>query len=116
MNEAILVTIKKMLGLDEDDHSFDDDILIHLNGTLLILHQVGISTVESFDTIDTGLTWADCFGEDISRTTLNAVKNYMYMKVRKGFDPPQSGTTMESLDALIREYEWRLNVSVDPAE
>lgn len=112
MDETILLTIKKMLGLSSDDSSFDTDIIIHINSTLTILYQLGVSNVE---VVDSDTAWDSCFGEDIDFKALNAIKNYVYLKVRKGFDPPTSGTAMDSLDSLIKEYEWRINALVDPA-
>lgn len=114
MDDIILITIKKMLGLSSDDESFDHDIIIHINGTLMILHQLGVSALESLEGVADDTTWGDCFGSDIGYIALNAIKNYIYLKVRKGFDPPQSSTAMESLDSLIKEYEWRINALVDP--
>lgn len=112
MDETILLTIKKMLGLSSDDPSFDTDLIVHINATLTILYQLGVSEVRDV-TDDT--EWSDCFGDSIDHKVLNFIKNYIYLKVRKGFDPPNSGTAMESLDNLIKEYEWRINALVDPA-
>ena len=42
---------------------------------------------------------------------LEAVKTYMYLKVRLIFDPPTSGIVTESMNKMVSEYEWRLNVA-----
>ena len=44
---------------------------------------------------------------------LEAVKSYMYLKVRLLFDPPASSTVMESMNRLANEFEWRLYIAVD---
>lgn len=111
----ILVTIKKMIGLSPDDDSFDTDLVIDINSVLTILYQLGVSELDGIDEIIKDTTWTECFSEDISPKALNAIKTYIYLKVRKLFDPPQSSTTMESLTNLINEYEWRINALVDPA-
>ena len=43
-------------------------------------------------------------------------KTYIGLKVRLIFDPPTSGSVMQAYKELISEYEWRLNVTVDPSE
>ena len=44
---------------------------------------------------------------------LEAVKTYIYLKVKIIFDPPLSGTVMEALKQTISELEWRLNVNAE---
>ena len=111
----VLITIKKMIGLSPEDDSFDTDLIIDINSVLTILCQLGVSELDSIDEIIKETTWTECFGENISPKALNAIKTYIYLKVRKLFDPPQSSTTLESLNSLISEYEWRINALVDPA-
>ena len=45
--------------------------------------------------------------------TSAAVKSYVYMKVKLLFDPPQSSAVMESMNRMIGEFEWRLNVEAE---
>lgn len=112
MEESILISIKKMLGIDKDDTSFDQDILVHINSTFSILYQLGVGDAD-FAIEDDSTTWGDYLS---SYKQLNTIKTYIYCKVRKIFDPPQSGSTMESLNSVINELEWRINVAVDPKE
>lgn len=112
MEESILISIKKLLGIDASDPSFDQDILMHINSTFSILNQLGVGDPE-FMIEDEGTTWSDYL---TSYKQLNTIKTYIYCKVRKIFDPPTSGASMESLNALINELEWRINVAVDPKE
>lgn len=113
-NEEILVDIKHLLGISDDSNDyFDDDIIIHINSVLLILRQLGIGPTDGY--IFTGKeTWAQYLGEN--RSDLAAIRSYVYLKVRLMFDPPTNGTTMQAIKDLIAELEWRLNVTVDPAE
>lgn len=46
MNDSILTSIKKLLGIGEDDTSFDTDILLHINSTFSVLTQLGIGPKE----------------------------------------------------------------------
>ena len=39
---SILESIKQMLGVDVEDTNFDRDLIIHINGALMIMNQLGI--------------------------------------------------------------------------
>ena len=110
MEESILVSIKKLIGLAPEDNSFDIDLITHINSAFDILSQLGINA-EGFYIEDDSASWADYLP---SEQYLQKVKTYVYMKVRKWFDPPQNGTAMQALDSSIAELEWRINVTVDP--
>ena len=46
-------------------------------------------------------------------SNLEAVKSFMYLKVKLLFDPPLSSSLIESTNKLIAELEWRLNVEAE---
>ena len=102
-----------MLGIDEEYTHFDADIIMHINSVLMILTQLGVGPTEGFVIEDDTSTWAD-FSPQINAAQLNAVKSYVYMKVKLMFDPPLSSSVIESMNRQISELEWRLNVAVDP--
>ena len=110
--ESILLSIKKLLGAPESYEDYDTDIIIHINSVLMILEQLGVG-VEGFAIEDDSATWDDFFGEQHS---IEGVKSYVYMKVKLIFDPPQSGILRDSYQKLCDEFEWRLNVQVDPSQ
>ena len=109
--ESILTSIKKLLGIMEDYEHFDTDIIIHINSTFMILTQLGVGPSEGFAIKDKTATWDDFITDS---TQLEAIKSYVYLKVKLIFDPPSSSAVMESMNRMISEYEWRLNVAVDP--
>ena len=115
--DSILTSVKKKLGIAEDYTHFDDgDIIDHINSVFMILNQLGVGPSIPFQLSDDATgeeTWSD-FTNDIS--LLELVRPYVALRVRKAFDPPQSSAHMEALNSLISEYEWRLNVAVDPQE
>lgn len=112
MDNSILSDIKSLLGAGNID-GFDNDILMHINSVLLVLRQLGIGPSAGI-TIDKDTVWSDLLeGKD---DMLQAVKSYIYLKVRLNFDPPTSGSVMQAMKDLIAEYEWRMNVAVDPDE
>lgn len=111
MYESILITIKKMLGLDANYDPFDLDIIVHINSVFLSLNQIGVGpkTVYSINGVEE--TWKDFLGDQILE--FQAVKTYIYLKVRLLFDPPSSGVLHEAMERLIKETEWRLNVQYE---
>ena len=108
---SILTSIKKMLGIPEEDSAFDNDIIMHINTVFGILTQMGVGSQDGFSITGYEETW-DSFTEN--QTKLEMVKSYIYLKVRLLFDPPQNSSLIESINRLISELEWRLNVAVDP--
>ena len=46
--ESILTSIKKLLGIAEDDTSFDPDIIMHINSVFMVLRQLGVGPPEGF--------------------------------------------------------------------
>ena len=110
LSDSILDSTKKLLGIDEDYRDFDLDIMTHINSTFLILRQLGIGPDEGYIITDRNDKWSD-FLTDVSK--LAAVKTYIAAKVRLIFDPPVGGA-LDALKSVIAEFEWRLNVEVDP--
>lgn len=108
--ESILTSIKKLLGISEEYTHFDQDIIMHINSVFMILTQLGVGPSDGFFIEDNTLYWEDYISEPAE---LQAVKTYMYMKVRLLFDPPASSAVMEAMNRSISEFEWRLNVAAE---
>ena len=106
--DSILTSIKKLLGITEEYEHFDQDIIIHINTALMILTQLGVGPSEGFFIKDKYALWSD-FVPDVK--TLEAVKSYIYLKVRMLFDPPTSSSLMNAMEQNMKELEWRLNVA-----
>lgn len=108
--DSILTSIKKLLGISEDYTQFDDDVIMHINTVFLNLTQLGVGPAEGFTIEDDTADWEDFIDDNIQ---LQAVKSYMYLKVKLLFDPPLSSAVIESTNRMIAELEWRLNVAVE---
>lgn len=108
--ESILTSIKKLLGISEDYTQFDADIIMHINTVSLNLTQLGVGPETGFRITDKFDMWEDFIDDTVQ---LEAVKSYMYLKVKLLFDPPLSSAVIESTNRMISELEWRLNVAVD---
>lgn len=109
LTDNIFNSIKELLGPTAADESFDNEILMDLNGAIMILTQIGIGDM-GFMIVSKEETWAD-FG--INEAELALVKPYLYLKTKKVFDPPVSTVLLQSMDNQINEYEWRLRTRAE---
>ena len=112
VNESILNTIKKMLGIADDYTPFDQDIIVLINGAIMILRQLGVGPQTGFSISNAEATWGDYLGTD--EILLASVKPYIYLKTKVVFDPPTSSFVLDAMQKQIDEYEWRSNIEVDP--
>lgn len=116
IKDSILYSVKKQLGgLDPTEESpFDDDIIMQINGVFSILQQLGVGPREGFAISDETALWTD-FTTDL--IVLNQIKPYMYAKVKLGFDIASTpSSVITALENIVHEYEFRMNVRVDPGE
>ena len=105
VDDSILNNIKKMLGFDPDYSAFDTDITIHINSVFFSLTQLGIGPQQGFSIIGSEETWASFIGSE----QIQAVKSYMYLRVRLLFDPPASSFAITSMKEQAEKLEWMLN-------
>lgn len=108
MDESILNSVKKLLGMEEDFTAFDSDIIIHINSVFSNMYQFGASPIEGFMITDKSAKWSDFL-----KTTkhVNSVKSYMTLKVRLMFDPPTTSFAITAMENQVKEFEWRLNAA-----
>ena len=111
-----------MLGSEPEDTTFDTDILIHINTALMDLTQIGVGPKVGFIAASTS-TWSKFLGyaagidpadprwSDV--TLIEAVKTYVYLRVKLAFDPPENSALIASIEKQIERLEWRLNVQVE---
>lgn len=108
--DSILTTIKKMLGISEEDEHFDPDLIIHINSILSILSQIGVGPIEGFSIINKDAIWLDFLPEN---SNLELVKSYISLRVRLIFDTPTSSSLIDSIKRIIDELEWRILLITD---
>ncbi len=113
MNDSIIVTIKKMLGLDDAYTAFDMDVIVSINAALMTLCQIGVGPKGGYEVVDYDQTWSDFL---LNPVKLGAVKSYVYMQVKMAFDPPSNSFLMEAMKEQCKELLFRLNVQAESAE
>lgn len=107
MENSILTSTKKVLGLSADYTAFDEDILQFINGALSTAEQAGVGLTTIFSIEDDVVSWEDLGLDPKNRSML---KNYVYLKARMLFDPPPTSFALDAMKEQIRELEWRMNV------
>lgn len=107
MEQSILTSTKKVLGIADDYTAFDLDIITHINSAFTTLTQLGVGPPAGFMINDASTEWADFIGEDVQ---YNSVKSYVFLRVRLLFDPPSTSYLITAFDKQIQELEWRLSV------
>lgn len=115
LSDSILSSVKKLIGISEDDASFDLDIMLNINAASSTLFQLGVlqkpytvtSKEDAYSDLLPGGT------EDV----INQIKMYFVYKTRLGFDSSTlSGTVIEVIKDMIKEAEWRLMASFNPTD
>lgn len=109
MTQSILLTTKKMLGIAEEYHAFDLDIIIHINSVFLNLNQLGIGPITPFQITGVDEVWSDF----VDVLKVPGVQTYVYLKTRLLFDPPTNSFLVDNMQKQIAELEWRMNVQVE---
>lgn len=115
ISDSILSSVEKLIGISEEDDSFDLDIMLNINAAISTLFQLGVLqkpyTVTSKedkyqDLIPNGT-------EDV----INQIKMYFVYKTKLGFDSSTlSGTVIDVLKEMIKESEYRLMISFNPKD
>jgi hypothetical protein len=107
MEQSILTSTKKILGIAEDYTVFDLDIITHINSAFSTLTQLGVGPAAGFMIQDATEVWTDFIADDLQ---YNSVKSYVFLKTRQLFDPPTTSYLIAATERQIQELEWRLNV------
>lgn len=105
MEDSILITVKKMLGLDSNYTAFDTDIVVFINAAMMTLQQIGVGPLNGFTVTGATETWEDFLPSDMM---LEGVKTYIYLSVKMTFDPPVTSFVMDAMKQQKEELEWRL--------
>lgn len=105
MTNSILESVRSVL-VSPDDTSFDDELIMHINGVFLSLNELGIGPTDVFSIEGDTEVWSDFTG-NIKETSV--IRTYMALKVKIAFDPPTNSTLLDSLRRNLDELEWRLH-------
>lgn len=121
MEQSILRSTKKILGLDADYTPFDLDIITFINSAFSVMAQLGVGPSDGFMIEDDEPKWTDITYVDpvlleslpLPTKQLNMVKTYVYLRARRQFDPASTRFVIDAVNQQIEEHEWRLKEFMD---
>lgn len=115
ITDSILSSVKKLIGIPEDETSFDIDIMLNINAAASTLFQLGVLK-KPYTVTSKEDTYTDLIPEG-TEDVINQIKMYFVYKTKLGFDSSTlSGALTEVLKEMIKEAEWRLMASFNPED
>ena len=114
VEDSILLSIKKLLGMDPIEFTqYDTDLIIHINTIIEFLNQLGIDIPEGFKINDENALWSDYLNKPEYNDIKDSIKNYIYLRVRLVFDPSTNSSLLNSINDTIKELEWRIRTYIE---
>lgn len=110
--DSILQSVRKVVLENQENTTFDTDIIMLINTAFSVLSQKGMGPKEGFVITDDTTTWSE-YLQNVA--TLEMVKTYVTLSVKVVFDPPSSVAILDSLNAKIDKYEWLIGAVADNA-
>lgn len=101
--------IKVMCGIARENKDFDAQIRIYANGALSTLWQLGTFSGKLYSIADNS-EWDDL---ETDPELQAAVKEYICLRTKLTFDPPQSSSLETAMTSRMDELEFRINVLAD---
>lgn len=110
MGESILLDIREMCDVGKNVDSFDGQLIPLINTFLFRSAQFGVGQ-KGFVITGTSEKWSDFIPENSDFYA--PVKNYIAIRVKLIFDPPDSSALLAALKEEARELEWCLYDEAD---
>ena len=108
--ESILSSVKKRIGIEPEYEIYDVDIIDNINSTFSILNQLGVGPKNGFMIESSKEIWTDYV--PIGQLQ-NLIRQYVFLRVKRIFDPTSSGNVAEAMNSEINELEWRIQEEVE---
>lgn len=104
LQRSILVDVRSMCNLEENDDSFDKQLIPLINSQLMVAHQFGVGGNAFI--IGASDTWQDLLGPNGAK--LAAMQSWLGYSVKLLFDPPDNASVLKSYQDQIQKFEWML--------
>lgn len=106
MEDSILLSTKKLLGIGPDYDAFDLDIIMYINSAFSVLQSAGATPPSGIVITGPDEKWSDYLTDPAAT---NMMTNYVFIKTRLVFDPPATSFVIDSQNKIAEEILWRLN-------
>lgn len=105
LETSILESVRQRIGPSAGYDVFDTDLITNINTSFSRLCQLGIGPEKPFRINGEDETW-DEFMPGCKRPA--DVEQYVYLKAKLIFDPPQSASVMNLMKEEAEKLEWLL--------
>ena len=105
MDSSILLDVREMCDVGRKESAFDGQLIPLINTFLFRSAQFGVGK-KGFMIKGPYETWGDFIEENAPYYA--ALKNYISIRVKLIFDPPESSALLSALKEEVRELEWCL--------
>lgn len=105
VEQSIFKSTKGMLDVAPGDTSFDSQILGFINSSLADLVELGAGPPNGLFVTGDDELWE---GLEESPALTERIKNWLYLKVRLFWDPPQTSFLLTAHQDQINEAAWRI--------
>ena len=98
-DESILIGVRPMCNVDENDDGFDKQLIPLINAFMMIAHHdLGVG-INGFNITGIEQTWSEWLGSAESK--LSAAKTWLGYKTFLAFDPPENGSVMQAYEKMM---------------
>jgi len=111
LEDSILKTTKKLLGIPSSSTVFDLDVTLYINSAFSELNSLRIGPEGGFRIEDDQATWTDYLDGD--EATRDSVKTLVALMVKLEWDPPSSSYAIDSMRKQIDMHQWRLSMAME---
>ena len=108
MEDSILDSIKSYLGVCYDE--YDEDLIMFINSAFATLAIAGSGPHSGFVITGTEQKWSDYSSDNI---VVPLVKQYIQLRVKLLFDPPNNSFVTESLTQNAADILYQINLKAD---
>lgn len=105
VEQSIFKSTKTMLDIASGDDSFDPQVMGFINSALSDLVELGAGPPNGLFVTGDGEEWDDL---EESPALTERIKNWVYLKVRLFWDPPQTSFLLDAHTKQIDEAAWRI--------
>ena len=109
--DSILRSVAKQIGIQEEQEFFDDQLIFEINSAIDYISHIGYTREGGFEVKGPEETWSEYLANASEGQFL--IKSLIQKKVQLAYDPPMSGSVIESLKNQIKELEWRVYIILD---
>lgn len=106
VSNSILISVRPMCNVDENDNGFDKQLIPLINSQMMVAnHEMGVG-IDGFNITGESEEWSDWLGTGEEK--LAAIKTWLGYSVLLLFDPPDNATVLKAIQQTVDKFAWML--------